>query len=57
MEGVLRERDAALHRAHVMTKLAHVVTRPDGSFETWSDTLPPLIGVAPAQCPKARARG
>lgn len=51
MEAVLRERDAALHRAHVMSKLAHVITRPDGSFEIWSDTLPTLIGVAPAQMP------
>jgi PAS domain S-box-containing protein len=51
MESVLRERDAALHRAHVMTKLAHVTTGPDGSFETWSDTLPTLIGVSQAQMP------
>ena len=51
VETALRERDAALHRAHVMSKLAHVITRPDGSFETWSETLPPLIGVAPAQMP------
>ena len=53
MESVLRERDAALHRAHVMTKLAHVITRPDGSFETWSETLPPLIGVVPARMPQS----
>ena len=53
MEIVLRERDAALHRAHVMTKLGHVITRPDGSFESWSDTLPLLIGVEPAQMPQS----
>jgi PAS domain S-box-containing protein len=53
IDGVLRERDAALHRAHVMTKLAHVITRPDGSFESWSETLPPMIGVAPAQMPQS----
>lgn len=47
----LRERDAALHRAHVMTRLGHVITRPDGSFESWSDTLPPLIGVQPQSMP------
>ncbi|HKX40255.1 MAG TPA: PAS domain S-box protein, partial [Burkholderiaceae bacterium] len=51
IEGALRERDAALHRAHVMTKLGHVITRPDGSFETWSDTLPPMVGLAPAEMP------
>jgi PAS domain S-box-containing protein len=53
MERVLRERDTALHRAHVMTKLGHVITRPDGSFESWSDTLPLLIGVEPAQMPQS----
>ena len=53
VESVLRERDAALHRAQVLTKLAHVVTRPDGSFENWSDTLPVLIGVAPADMPQS----
>ena len=52
-EGVLRERDAALRRAQVMTKLAHVITRPDGSFESWSDTLPTLIGVAPDAMPQS----
>jgi PAS domain S-box-containing protein len=53
MESVLRERDDALHRAHVMTKLAHVISRPDGSFETWSETLPALIGVLPTQMPQS----
>ncbi|WP_428424089.1 PAS domain S-box protein [Methylibium sp.] len=53
MERVLRERDAALHRAHVMARLAHVITLPDGSFETWSETLPPLIGVEPAGMPQS----
>jgi PAS domain S-box-containing protein len=53
MEAVLRERDAALHRAHAMSKLAHVITGPDGAFESWSQTLPPLIGVAPAQMPQS----
>jgi len=51
IERELRERDAALHRAHLMTKLGHVITRPDGSFESWSDTLPPLVGLPPAQMP------
>ena len=37
--------ESALRRAHQMAKLAHVVTRPDGSFDTWSPTLPLLIGV------------
>ncbi len=49
----LEEHDAALRRAHVMAKLAHVITRPDGSFERWSDTLPPLIGVAREDMPRS----
>jgi PAS domain S-box-containing protein len=50
-ERALRERDAALHRAHVMSRLAHVITGPDGAFERWSETLPPLIGVTPERMP------
>jgi len=53
VESVLRERDAGLHRAQVMTKLAHVITRPDGSFETWSETMPLLAGVAPDDMPQS----
>ncbi len=53
IEDVLRERDAGLRHAQTMAKLAHVVTRPDGSFEDWSETLPQLIGVAPTDMPKS----
>jgi len=31
-----------------MANLAHVITRPEGSFETWSETLPRLIGLKQA---------
>lgn len=41
----LREQAAGLRRAQQMANLAHVVTKPDGSFETWSDTLPKLLGL------------
>jgi diguanylate cyclase (GGDEF)-like protein/PAS domain S-box-containing protein len=41
----LREHAAGLRRAQVMANLAHVVTKPDGSFETWSETLPALLGL------------
>jgi diguanylate cyclase (GGDEF)-like protein/PAS domain S-box-containing protein len=44
----LREREAALTRAQLMAKLAHVITAPDGSFVSWSETLPQLIGVSSA---------
>src|SRR5438552_3290267 len=49
----LREREAGLHRAQLMARLAHVITRPDGSFESWSETLPQLIGVDPAHMPRS----
>jgi diguanylate cyclase (GGDEF)-like protein/PAS domain S-box-containing protein len=52
-EERLRESEAGLHRAQLMAKIAHVVTGPDGSFERWSDTLPQLIGVEPAQMPRS----
>ncbi len=43
--------EAGLSRAQLMAKLAHVITRPDGSFESWSETLPKLIGADRAQMP------
>src|SRR5213595_2121067 len=49
----LREREAGLRRAQVMAKLGHVITGADGIFESWSETLPPLIGVEPSQMPKS----
>ncbi len=52
-EERLKESEAGLHRAQVMAKIAHVVTGPDGSFERWSETLPQLIGVEPAQMPRS----
>lgn len=45
--SALREQAAGLRRAQAMAKLAHVITAPDGSFESWSDTLPDLIGIRP----------
>src|SRR6267143_1966101 len=52
-EQALAESEEGLRRAQVMAKIAHVVTGPDGSFERWSDTLPQLIGVEPAQMPRS----
>src|SRR5438477_5561491 len=51
-EERLHESEAGLRRAQLMAKIAHVVTGPDGSFERWSETLPQLIGVEPAQMPR-----
>ena len=54
--SALKEQAAGLRRAQAMANLAHVVTRPDGSFESWSETLPKLIGVAPAEIAKSTRR-
>ena len=45
--------EAGLRQAQVMAKLAHVVTGSDGAFESWSDTLPPLVGLEPATMPRS----
>ncbi|HEX6706790.1 MAG TPA: ATP-binding protein [Albitalea sp.] len=50
-EAALRESEAGLRRAQSMARLGHVITRPDGSFESWSETLPALAGTTPAQMP------
>jgi len=49
----LAQSEAGLYRAQLMAKLAHVITGPDGSFETWSANLPQLIGPEPAQVPRS----
>jgi diguanylate cyclase (GGDEF)-like protein/PAS domain S-box-containing protein len=53
LQEELREREAGLRRAQLMAKLAHVITRPDGSFESWSETLPQLIGLGDERMPKS----
>jgi diguanylate cyclase (GGDEF)-like protein len=40
--------EAGLRRAHAMARLAHLITGPGGVFESWSETLPELIGEDPA---------
>ena len=49
----LQEREAGLRRAQLMAKLGHVITGADGAFESWSETLPPLIGVDPSRVPNS----
>jgi diguanylate cyclase (GGDEF)-like protein/PAS domain S-box-containing protein len=49
----LQEREAGLTRAQHLAKLAHVVTSNGGSFKTWSDTLPKLIGMEHSQMPRS----
>jgi diguanylate cyclase (GGDEF)-like protein/PAS domain S-box-containing protein len=41
-----RRAQAGLDRAQAMAKLAHVITGKGGVFESWSENLPGLIGVA-----------
>src|SRR5207245_4536325 len=49
----VREPGPGLRRAQVMARLGHVVTGADGAFESWSETLPPLIGVGPSRVPNS----
>ena len=53
LKVTLQEQAAGLQRAQLMAKLAHVITGPGGSFVRWSETLPQLIGVAPADMPQS----
>jgi len=47
--SMLKEQAAGLRRAQLMAGLAHVITKPDGSFESWSETLPALMGLEERQ--------
>src|SRR5687768_1246629 len=47
--SALKEHEAGLRRAQLMANRAHVITKPDGSFESWSETLPMLLGLAQDQ--------
>ncbi|HEX7327638.1 MAG TPA: EAL domain-containing protein [Casimicrobiaceae bacterium] len=49
----LQERERSLQYAQQMAKLAHVVTRSDGSLESWSDSLPSLLGLTERSMPKS----
>lgn len=52
LERELALREAGLRRAQIMARLAHIITAPDGSFESWSDTLPELTGLESARLPR-----
>ena len=55
-ESALREREAALRRAQSLARLGHAISGPDGAFESWSESLPGLIGLPPDELPtSARA--
>jgi PAS domain S-box-containing protein len=52
VERKLRESEAGLRRAQDLARLAHIITGPKGSFESWSENLPQLIGVDEAGIPR-----
>jgi len=52
-EQALARSEAALRRAQDLAQLAHVVTGADGAFESWSDTLPRLIGADDSRMPRS----
>ena len=51
-EKALAVSENGLRRAQTMARLAHVITGPDGSFESWSESLPLLAGL-PARMPRS----
>ncbi len=53
IQATLHQGEAALRHAQALAGLAHVVTGRDGSFESWSATLPQLLGVSSAQLPRS----
>ena len=48
----LSAQEAALSRAQRVARLAHLITRPDGSFESWSEMLPEITGIAEEDMPR-----
>ncbi|HEX4325870.1 MAG TPA: EAL domain-containing protein [Burkholderiales bacterium] len=51
LEQVLRDSEAGLQRAQSIARLAHVVSGTDGTFESWSDSLPWLLQVTDGRMP------
>ena len=49
----LREREEGLRHAQAMARLGHVITGADGAFESWSETLPGMLGLDPAAMPRS----
>ncbi|MFZ6756210.1 EAL domain-containing protein [Undibacterium sp. Ji50W] len=51
LQTSLLEREAGLQRAQLIAKLSHVISQSDGSFESWSVTLPQLVGTTSMALP------
>ena len=52
-EQAMAQNEAVLRRAQALAQLAHVITRVDSTFESWSETLPLLIGMTAATVPRS----
>jgi len=52
VEDKLQHSEAGLRRAQIMTKSAHFILGGDGTFDSWSMTLPQLAGVTEAGMPQ-----
>jgi len=51
-QAALAQSEAGLQRAEFVAKLGHVFSAADGAFESWSEMLPKLIGIDPADFPR-----
>ena len=49
----LRTSEAGLHHAQLMAKLTHVITGPQGAFQSWPESMPQMLGVAPERMIKS----
>jgi len=48
----LRESEAGLHHAQLLARLTHVISGPQGTFQSWPDTMPQMIGASPERMVK-----
>jgi len=48
----LRASKTSLRRAQALAKIAHVISGPDGAFESWLDTLPAMLGLSDGEMPR-----
>ncbi len=48
----LRANKVSLRRAQALARIAHIISGPEGVFESWLDTLPDLLGVPDGAMPQ-----
>ncbi|MES2878040.1 MAG: EAL domain-containing protein [Pseudomonadota bacterium] len=49
----LRTSEAGLHHAQLLAKLTHVITGPEGRFQSWPASMSQMIGLAPEHMVKS----